>query len=54
MVLRLACQAEADETSVTDLARALQAKGQKSVCLAGDLVNNRMCGVPAGAEPKPK
>lgn len=54
MVLRLACQAEADETSVTDLARALQAKGQKSVCLAGDLVNNRVCGVPAGAEPKPK
>jgi PTS system mannose-specific IIA component len=54
MVLRLACQAEADETSVTDLARALQAKGQRSVCLAGDLVNNRVCGVPAGAEPKPK
>ena len=55
MVLRLACQAEADETSVTDLARALQTKGQKSVCLAGDLVNNRKCMVPAAAgEPKPK
>lgn len=54
MVLRLACQAEADETSVTELARALQAKGQKSVCLAGDLVNNRVCGIPAGSEPKPK
>lgn len=57
MVLRLACQAEADETSVTDLARALQTKGQKSVCLAGDLVNNRRCGVPAvpvAGEPKAK
>ena len=57
MVLRLACQAEADETSVNDLARALQTKGQKSVCLAGDLVNNRRCGVPAvpaGTEPKAK
>lgn len=55
MVLRLACQAEADETSVTDLARALQTKGQKSVCLAGDLVNNRRCVVPAAsAGPKAK
>ena len=54
MVLRLACQAEADETSVTDLARALQTKGQKSVCLAGDLVNNRRCVVPTVAEPKAK
>ncbi len=54
MVLRLACQAEADETSVTDLARALQTKGQKSVCLAGDLVNNRRCVMPAAGEPKAK
>ena len=58
MVLRLACQAEADETSVTDLARALQTKGQKSVCLAGDLVNNRRCvvvpAVPTDTEPKAK
>ena len=54
MVLRLACQAEADETSVTDLARALQTKGQKSVCLAGDLVNNRRCVVPGAGEPKAK
>lgn len=53
MVLRLACQAEADETSVNDLARALQTKGQKSVCLAGDLVNNRRC-VPLPAVPEPK
>lgn len=41
MVLRLACQSGADETNVSDLARWLQAKGQKSVCLAGDLVQNR-------------
>ena len=54
MVLRLACQAETDETSVTDLARALQAKGQKSVCLAGDLVNNRRCMVPVGSAGGPK
>jgi PTS system mannose-specific IIA component len=53
MVLRLACQAEADETSVTDLARALQTKGQKSVCLAGDLINNRRC-VPVSAAGEPK
>lgn len=57
MVLRLTCQAEVGEISVTDLARALQAKGQKSVCLAGDLVNNRKCMVPTiplPAEPKAK
>ena len=56
MVLRLACQTDAEETSVDALARALQAKGQKSVCLAGDLVNNRRCVPPAvpAAEPKPK
>ena len=53
MVLRLACQAEAEEMSVTDLARALQLKGQKSVCLAGDLINHRVC-VPIPAEPKQK
>jgi mannose PTS system EIIA component len=41
MVLRMACQAEAEETGVAELARWLQAKGQKSVCLAGDLVQGR-------------
>ncbi|HEX6904002.1 MAG TPA: PTS fructose transporter subunit IIA [Thermoanaerobaculia bacterium] len=41
MVLRLACQAGAEEGSVSDLARWLQVKAQKSVCLAGDLVQNR-------------
>src|SRR4051812_45021900 len=38
MVLRLACQTDGEEGSVSDLARRLQIKGQKSVCLAGDLV----------------
>lgn len=41
MVLRLACQTGAEEASVSDLARWLQIKTQKSVCLAGDLVQNR-------------
>lgn len=43
MVLRLACQTGAEETSVPQLARWLQDKGQRSVCLAGDLVQNRKC-----------
>ncbi len=43
MVLRLACQADGEEGTVSDLARRLQIKGQKSVCLAGDLVQNRKC-----------
>src|SRR5215210_5197506 len=47
MVLRLACQAEPEAASVGELARWLQAKGQKSVCLAGDMAQNRKCGVPA-------
>lgn len=41
MVLRLACQTGAEEGSVSELARWLQVKAQKSVCLAGDLVQNR-------------
>jgi PTS system mannose-specific IIA component len=45
MVLRLACQAEPEETHVSDLAKWLQAKGQKSVCLAGDMANGRKCEV---------
>lgn len=54
MVLRLACQAGAEETEVGALARWLQAKAQKSVCLAGDLVPNGRCEAarPVGAEPK--
>ena len=50
MVLRLACQADGDEGTVSDLARRLQIKGQKSVCLAGDLIQNRKCQIaPAAA-----
>jgi hypothetical protein len=56
MVLRLACQAEPEETHVSDLAKWLQAKGQKSVCLAGDMANGRKCQVqvPATVEPSEK
>ncbi len=43
MVLRLACQADGEEGTVSDLARRLQIKGQKSVCLAGDLVQKGKC-----------
>jgi mannose/fructose-specific phosphotransferase system component IIA len=54
MVLRLACQAEPEETEVAELARWLQAKAQKSVCLAGDLMHSRKCdnACPVPAEPK--
>ena len=38
MVLRLACQAGAEEGNVSELAHWLQAKRQRSVCLAGDMV----------------
>jgi PTS system mannose-specific IIA component len=55
MVLRLACQAS-QEGSVSELARALQAKGQRSVCLVGDMVPPHAgpCPpiVPAAAEKK--
>jgi PTS system mannose-specific IIA component len=56
MVLRLACQAEPEETHVSDLAKWLQAKGQKSVCLAGDMANGRKCEarVPSTVEPSEK
>jgi PTS system mannose-specific IIA component len=43
MVVRLACQAGGEEGTVSDLARAVQAKGQKSICLAGDLVQKGKC-----------
>jgi len=52
MVLRLACQAEAEVTDVAELARWLQAKGQKSVCRAGDLVQGRKWEAAVPAEPK--
>jgi mannose PTS system EIIA component len=43
MVLRLACQTGGEEGSVSELAHWLENKGQKSVFLAGDLVQNRKC-----------
>jgi PTS system mannose-specific IIA component len=43
MVVKLACRAGGEEGTVSDLARALQAKGQKSICLAGDLVLKGKC-----------
>ncbi len=43
MVVKLACWAGSQEVTVSDLARALQAKGQKSICLAGDLVLKGKC-----------
>lgn len=52
MVLRLACQAGPEEETVSDLARWLQDKGQRSVCLAGDLDKGRSCG-PSCAVPVP-
>ena len=54
MVLRLACQADAEEAGVAELARWLQAKGQRSVCLAGELVQARKWepALPAPAVPK--
>jgi mannose PTS system EIIA component len=37
MVLRLACQTGAERASVSDVAHWLQDKGQRSVCLAGEV-----------------
>lgn len=51
VVLRLACQA-GEDGSLADLARRLQAKGQKSLCLGSDMVQ-RKCDdspVPLAAE----
>jgi PTS system mannose-specific IIA component len=43
MVLRMACQIKAEEASVSELARWLQDKAQRSVCLAGELVHGKRC-----------
>ncbi len=43
MVVKLACWAGSQDGTVSDLARALQAKGQKSICLAGDLALKGKC-----------
>jgi PTS system mannose-specific IIA component len=52
MVLRLACQTLDGREDVAELARWLQAKGAKSVCLAGELAQGRQCQAaePAGAK----
>lgn len=42
MVLRLACQA-GEDGNVEELARAIQAKAQKSLCLGSDMVQPRKC-----------
>jgi hypothetical protein len=42
MVMRLACQPR-QEGSLKELARWLQAKTQKSVCLASDLLVEKKC-----------
>jgi len=43
MVVKLACWAGSQDGTVSDLARAIQAKGQRSICLAGDLVLKGKC-----------
>ena len=43
MVLRLACHTGAEKGSVAELARGVRDKGQRSVCLAGDLAVGRRC-----------
>jgi hypothetical protein len=42
MVMRLACQPR-QEGSLKELARWLQAKTQKSVCLASELMSGKKC-----------
>ena len=42
MVLRLACQT-GEDGNVAELARAIQAKAQKSLCLGSDMVQPRKC-----------
>jgi PTS system mannose-specific IIA component len=44
MILRMTCQAGMDGgRSVSELARVLQEKGQRGVCLASDLEEGRRC-----------
>lgn len=42
MVLRLACQA-GEDGNLAELARLLQVRGQKSLCLGSDMVQPRKC-----------
>jgi len=52
MVLRLACQTGGDRGTVSDLAHWLQDKGQRSVCLAGEMGNGKAC-APKCESPQP-
>lgn len=52
MVLRLACQMGDDRGTVSDLAHWLQDKGQRSVCLAGEMGTGRSC-APKCDNPQP-
>jgi PTS system mannose-specific IIA component len=52
MVLRLACKADGSE-DVEEVARWLQAKAQRSLCVAGDMVPGRRCEtIPGGKSEK--
>lgn len=55
MVLRLACQT-GEDGNVVELARAIQAKAQKSLCLGSDMVQPRKCEntTPVPVEPETK
>src|SRR5436305_1445597 len=53
MVLRLACQG-LEQRGVTEVARWLQAKGQRSVCLASDLAHKNGPSSDACKEPAAK
>ncbi|HKV11568.1 MAG TPA: PTS sugar transporter subunit IIA [Thermoanaerobaculia bacterium] len=50
MVLRLACQA-GEDGNLAELARALQVRGQKSLCLGSDMVQPRKCETTASCIP---
>lgn len=52
MVLRLACQGR-EQRGITEVARWLQAKGQRSVCLASDLTQKEGRPQPC-QDPEPK
>jgi PTS system mannose-specific IIA component len=52
MVLRLACQQEEEPGTLAEMARWLQNKGQRSLCLCSDM-KPKQCGAPAaGGETK--
>lgn len=53
MVLRLACQA-GEDGNLAELARLLQVRGQKSLCLGSDMVQPRKCENTASCGPEKK